>query len=125
MDFAVVEWAERPFKDLCAQLRNEPIVAPQVVAASWVTQLRVEAGPLVVVAPGIAVVHTTWRDRIGRIRIEAEIRLVGINRGKEPLTELLMIGHGPASGRNRPEVLAWAHRVLTELADHRQRAIVA
>jgi hypothetical protein len=43
--------------------------------------------------------------------------VLGVNRGAEPLTEIVMIGHGPASGHERSSLLAWAHTVLAAITE--------
>lgn len=116
MVFAVVEGANRSFEDLCAQLRDEPFMPLRTAAA---TQLWAEADPLMAVRRDLAVLHVRWRDKAGCSRLDAEIRLVGVNRGAEPVTELLMIGRGPTMETDRAAVVAWAHDLLVQLADPR------
>lgn len=125
MEFAVAESADRTFEDLCAQLRDEPVEALQAAAGSRATHLQAEAGPLVLVGPEVAVLHVAWRDRASRLRLEAELRIVGVNRGAEPVTELLMIGHWSPSGPERSGILAWAREVLMELADRPRSGVRA
>lgn len=119
MVFAVVEEANRPFEDLYAQLRDEPVMALRTALAGTATQLWAETGPLVAVRRDLAVRHVRWRDKAGCSRLDAEIRLVGVNRGAEPVTELLMMARGPATEPDRAAVVAWAHDLLAQLADPR------
>ena len=116
MDFAIAECADRRFADMCAELGAEPAVALQAAADSQPLLLRVEAGPLAVVGADMAVVHGTWTDRAGRPWLEAELRVVGVNRGAEPMTELLLVGRGATSGTARAELLAYGHMLLAALA---------
>jgi hypothetical protein len=44
--------------------------------------------------------------------------VLGIDRGAEPVTELVMIGHRTADGQERCDVVAWAHGLLAKLADY-------
>jgi hypothetical protein len=117
MDFAVSEWAARSFWNVCASLEDELVEVSPTATGFLATELRVEAGPLEVVGREAAVLRVAWRDQAGRLHLKAELRVLGVNRGAEPVTEILMIGHGPASGHQRSSVLAWAHTVLAAMTE--------
>jgi hypothetical protein len=117
MDFAVTEWAARSFWNVCASLEDELAESSPTPTGFLATELRVETRPLEVVGPEAAVLRAAWRDDAGRLHLKAELRVLGVNRGAEPLTEILMIGHGPASGHERSSVLAWAHTVLAAMTE--------
>jgi hypothetical protein len=117
MDFAVTEWAARSFWNVCASLEDELAEVSPTPTGFLATELRVETGPLEVVGPEAAVLRAAWRDQAGRLHLKAELRVLGVNRGAEPLTEILMIGHGPASEQERSSVLAWAHTVLAAMTE--------
>jgi hypothetical protein len=90
-----------------------------------VAGLRARTGPLNVTGPEQAVVALAWHDAAERLILATEIRVLGINRGAAPVTELLVIGHGSATSSGRREVLAWAHRILMCLAGPRRPRAVA
>jgi hypothetical protein len=122
MEFAIVECVNRSFEDVCAELGVEPAGALRAAAGGQLRQLQVEAGPLAVLGPAMAVVHAAWRDQAGALWLETELRVVGLTRGVEPTTELLMIGRSASTGTGRAYALAWARTMLAELADQRSPA---
>lgn len=119
VEFAVAESTNRSFEEVCASLRDAP---GSTLHGFGTTRLRVDADPLVSIGPQVAVVRARWRDSSGLNRLHAQIRVVGVNRGAEPITELLMIGHGMADHEDRSAVLSWAREVLTALADRPRQA---
>lgn len=118
VEFAVAEYVDRTFGEMCAQLRTQPVAALRAAASPRTAQLRAEAGSLVVVGPETAVRRVAWRDAAGHVQVEAEVRVLGVNRGAEPVTELMLIGHDTAGGHDRSAVVAWARGLLTGLADY-------
>jgi hypothetical protein len=122
MEFAIVECVNRSFEDVCAELGVEPAGALQAAAGGQSGQLEVEAGQLAVLGPAMAVVHAAWREQAGALWLETELRVVGLTRGVEPMTELLMIGRSPSTGAGRARALAWARAMLADLADQRSPA---
>jgi hypothetical protein len=119
VEFAVAESTNRPFDEVCAALRDGPASILQGVGT---TQLQADADRLVSIGPQVAVLRARWRDRRGQNRLNTQIRVVGVNRGAEPVTELLMLGHGTGGDEDRAAILAWAHEVLAALAERPRRA---
>lgn len=115
-DFAVAEGTHRGFDEVCAQLRAEPAAVLQAAADRQPTELHVEAGSFAELGSGMAVLHATWLDRAGRRWLETDVRVIAVNRGSQPLTELVMMGEGVITALGRAGVLAWARGVLGELA---------
>src|SRR6266511_1926043 len=118
MEFTVVECADRRFEDVCAQLRTEPAVALQLAADGQPPELRVDAGSVSVVGSEMAVVRADWRDGAAQPWLETELRVVGVNRGAEPTTELVLVGRSTSAATERACAVVWARALLAELADH-------
>ena len=120
MDFTIVECADRRFETVCAELGVEPAAVLQAAGGQTVA-LQVDAGPFALVGAGMAVVHATWCDHAGRPWLEADLRVVGVNRGADPTTELVLVGRATTDGTGRAELLAFGHRLLAALADPGRR----
>jgi hypothetical protein len=65
VEFAVAEYADRAFEEMCAQLRDSPARALRTAAGLRETQLRAEPGSLVVYGPETAMLRVVWRDPVG------------------------------------------------------------
>ena len=118
MEFAVAESTNRPFEEVCASLRDAPA---SILHGLGTTHLHVDADRLVSIGPHVAVLRARWRDGSGQNRLHTQIRVVGVNRGAEPVTELLMIGHG-MDDEDRSALVAWAREVLATLAERPRQA---
>jgi hypothetical protein len=119
VEFAVAESTNRPFEEVCASLRDAPA---SILQGLGTAELRADADRLVSIGPQVAVLRARWRDGSGQNRLNAQIRVVGVNRGAEPVTELLMIGHGMGGDEDRSAILAWAREVLATLAERPRQA---
>jgi len=118
VEFAVCDYAHRSFDQICAELGGQPTRVIQSATNALPIRVRAESGPLLMLAPAMAAVHVTWRTPSRRLWLTAELRILGVNRGADSITELLLVGEATPVRADRAELLQWAHGLLAELADH-------
>jgi len=130
VDFSLAAYVPEAFVHVVDVLGDRPIGAlaeatgtasarypyDTAVLAAGDSVLAVEHGPLTVGPARIARLPVAWRSAVGLLVIEAELRVLPVDDGTDPVSELLLSGAFCTVAGRKLHPVAWLRHVIEGVA---------
>jgi hypothetical protein len=130
MEFSLAEYVPRGFGDVVAVLGDRPITTLARATASATAHhpldasvlgggegelLAVEHGCMTLGPARVARLPVAWRTTAGVLVIECELRVLPVDGGADPVSELLLSGAFRTEAARRLRPLGWLRHVVEEV----------